>query len=306
MSENILDEIFNPENLLKAISKYRLVDLKKISLFDTITLFQSFFRTLSLSIMHLGNCKLYRVRKIDNGDIHDIQSKVWCPSSKYVTKMGRFNDIAESFFYSALDPVTAIKEAKIKPGELFSLCMFNLKKNDNSSYSTVNIVPRTNIPDVSKNQEICSMILTDFAFVEATRPVAEGTEYQYISSCAISKILLETPSKDSLCYPSMIDSTRLNFGMTEMAARNRIKLIEVHKCMLHDYNNDFDPIISDYEVAYAKMDTDILIYKPFHPDAREFVLSNEKFFQSNDLVKQIKENINFSIDNRLEYFSFNT
>lgn len=123
----------------------------------------------------------------------------------YVVKMGRFNGVEESIFYTALDPVTAIKEARINSGEDFSLRLYDLTANDYADLLTVNIVPSKIIPQITGNQRLHAMILSDFIYTEVTRPVGVGTEYQYKASCAIAKMLLDIPNKDSLFYPSMID-----------------------------------------------------------------------------------------------------
>jgi len=282
------DILYNPERILGAIAKYREVDLRNVSLGEVVELFRGVFSIITLRTVNIG-CYVFRARKIEDNDPHDLICKVRNPPSNKVTNMGRFNDVNESVFYAAFNPVTAIKEVRVQPGDYFSLSVFNLLALDTGVESTLHLLPRTNLEGLTEKQRVYSRIFDDFVYTEVTRLVAEGKEYQYKASCAVSKLLLGIPNKDSIIYPSMLDSHAKNIAITEQSANRRLKLVEVHKCQYHQDDENLNPIISDYEVATAVETSDELIYKPYHPDARNFTLYRNDFMKNSSILKYLRE-----------------
>lgn len=282
------DILYNPERILGAIAKYRGVDLRKVSLGEVVEMFRGIFSIISLRTVNI-DCYVFRVRKIEDNDPHDFIYKVRNPPSNSVTNMGRFNDVKESVFYAAFDPVTAIKEVRIQHGGFFSLSIFKLFASDNGVESTIHLLPRTNLEGLAVKQRVYTGIIDDFIYTEVTRLVAEGTEFQYKASCAVSKLLLGIPNKDSIIYPSMFDSQAKNIAITEQSVSKRLKLLEVHKCQYHQDDENLNPIISDYEVATALETSDELIYKPYHPEARNFTLNGSDFMKNCSILKYLRE-----------------
>lgn len=289
-----MTDFYNSINMLERIAEYRQLDLKTLTLEDTKKLFAPMFSIRHLIISNLGTT-LFRVRKITKGNPHKLKKDVWSPPAEYVKKIGRLNNIGESIFYSALDPITAIKEAQIKPGEEFSLSIYRLIENPNGKLSTINIaIPAVN-PNWSINQRIYLMILHDFMFNEFTRPVGIGTEYQYKASCAVTSILLEDPNKDSFLYPSIIDYSKRNFAITNDSASKRVTLQEVVSFKLEEYsdNNNNNPIITSLERGLLDKKTDDINYVPFIPKGQKVELRYDTFFSdvnySESVISHLKE-----------------
>lgn len=289
MTNELFDEIYDPEKLLKKIGAYRNVDLKKYSLDKIIQDFNSFFTQFNLICSNLDNIPLFRVRKIEDNKEHLLKKDVWCPTPDKVEKLGRANKIGESVFYAAFDPITAIKETWIQPNEKFSLSIYNINSYKSGLLSTINISipkPIDNL-QISKNQRIHMMILSDFLFAEFTRLVGIGTEYQYKASCAVSKILLQIPNKDSLIYPSLVDYSKRNIVINEDSAKERLTLKQVFECKLNSFSDNFNPIIDIYKESIPDNDSDKLDYKPFNKDAVNVELKYENFFKGTNTSELI-------------------
>ncbi|MEN8253085.1 MAG: hypothetical protein ABFQ62_01775 [Patescibacteria group bacterium] len=291
MNKKIFDKIYDPEKLLEVIAKYRSLDLKNISLDEVEKLFSSFFSQFNLITVNLG-CKIFRVRKIKEGKNHSLKNDLWFPPPVAVKKMNRLNDVGESIFYAALDPITAIKENHLLPDDDFSLSVYDLKPNEPVVQSTINImIPPHPQSFWSKSQKIHSKILSDFLFTEFTRPVSEGAEYQYKASCVISKLLLEIPYKDSFLYPSTTDYSKINFAIEPNSAEKRLELRQVLKCKLHGYSENNNPIITVAEESIPKNNSNLLEYCLFNPNAKEFELKCDGFFKGIDTTQFIKDGI---------------
>jgi len=74
----------------------------------------------------------------------------------------------------------------------------------------------------------------------------------------------------------MVDYTKFNIAFKPDAAEKRLRLIQVTRNQFHGYSENGNPIISTYEEAFATENDENLIYKPFHPDARNMELKPDK------------------------------
>jgi len=292
MKNELINQIYNPERLLLKISEYRSLDLRAISLDKSIELFRSIYYQFHFLTYNIGTVVI-RGRKIEDDVPHLLKKDVWYPPPESVKKIGRLNDIGESIFYCAFDPITTIKELRLNSDDYFSLAVYKLAPMPDNYQSTIVIDIPTSLPQMQGNQRIYTMILNDFIFNEFTRHVGVGTEFQYKISCAISKILFETPHKDSIMYPSMIDYTKKNLVLKLDSAQIRLKLVQVTKNQFHGYSENGNPIISTFESALAEEKIEELNYTPFHKDARKFELKPDKIFNgenTNDTInKQIRQ-----------------
>jgi hypothetical protein len=280
MVPNPLDEVFNPEKLLSAIRKYRAIDLKSVEIKDVVELFQEFYTQFNLICGNVGGIPVFRMRKIEPEEEHNLKKDLWCPPAEKVTKIGRANDVKESVFYAALDPVTAVKEVEIKPTDRFSFAVYDLlpKENDNLSSIYITIPTKVSNP-IGRNQKLHSMILSDFMFSEFTRQVGKGTEFQYKASCAIAKILFDIPHKDSLLYPSMKNYSRWNIALPEKKAGTRLKLKQVLSCRLVKFLDDGETMVIDIEKeSNLYPHTESISYKTVS-NGKEKKLSFNTFFK---------------------------
>lgn len=276
---NLKEELYNPQRVLSAIREYRLMDLRNQDLDSIIDHFKLIVNQFHLICANIGSVPLFRTRIIDNGNIHTNKKDVWCPPAACVKKMGRLNDVNESIFYAAFDPITAIKETRIKKGDKFSLAIYRIKERDAYNLSTINLgLPRP-IDTLSEREQINTMILSDFMFSEFTRHVGLGTEYQYKASCAVSKLLFDIPHKDSIIYPSMIDYSKRNIALKEASAEERVELEQVLTCELNDYDSDLNPVLTMTQNGIYSKDSDLITYTKTPRNQMNFTLKLETFFK---------------------------
>ena len=237
------DHVFDPECLLRNIADYRSIDLRNASIDKIIESF-NLISIFNFIVMNIGNIPVFRVRKIEKGDKHDHQNDIWAPPPEKVKTLGRVNQAGESVFYAALDPVTAVREVRLQPGDEFTLGQFWLSPmaDGNNTSIIISIPCRTYAQSI--NQRLCTMILNDFIFSEFTRQISVDTEFQYKATCAISKLLLELPYKDSLIYPSMCDFEFYNIALKHDSAKKRIASKQILNCRLNDWSKDGFPNIT--------------------------------------------------------------
>lgn len=286
---NPIDQAFDPDALLKVIASYRSMDLRNAPLRNVMEKF-SFITSFNLIVVNLGKCPVFRARKIEEGEEHNNRSDIWSPPKKYA-RLCRANDEGESIFYAAFDPVTAIREVKLQPGDRFTLGNFWLSPMEDYYQTSIIVAIPEKTYARTRNQHLHSMILSDFIFSEFTRPVGYGTEFQYKASCAISKLLLDMPHKDSLIYPSMCDFSTYNIAMKNESADKRIRPTQVIKCQMNDWSDNGYPIISIDEEGTCLEGSNDIQYNPFHPDAREFELMPDKFFRGENPNKLVADSL---------------
>lgn len=294
-------DFYDLEMILKKISEYRTADLKEISIEDVSKIFSEIL-CYNLSTCNNFGGTLYRVRKIKEGCPHLMKSDVWCPPAEKVGKIGRVNDIGKSIFYASLEPVTAIREARIEPGDEFSVAVYTMPPLNTGLLSSVHILHKQNLSNLDKKERVLVMILNDFLYTEFTRHVGRGTEYLYKASCAMGKTMLQLPGKDSLIYPSIFHSKKLNIAIVGNSAKERISLKRIIHHKLIEYTSNMDPIVTSLEHSRASDQTDILNYEPFLDAGKEMVLRDSAFFsgadQSTQVLEPLKEFIEAVVDEK--------
>lgn len=206
---------------------------------------KSFYNVYNNIVANLGNCIIYRVRKIDVGDNHTIAKDVWCPEPQYVTSRGRANDKEETVFYGALDPLTAITETKVGSGDRFSLASYRLAPLEDNIQSSIVIKEVNEVINNPTEFDLFGIELSKFMVKEFTKDVELGQENQYIKTCAIAKILMELPNKDSIIYPSVRNDDAINIVMKEAMASERLTLESVMTCKMETTDTEQKIIISE-------------------------------------------------------------
>lgn len=284
---NPIDQVFDPEVLLRAIASYRALDLRNTPMSEVTEIFR-FITSFNLLTTNFGKCPIFRVRKIIPGEEHNTKSDIWAPPQKYA-RLCRANCDGEPIFYGALDPVTAIREVNLQPGDCFTLGIFWLSPMKDFYQTSIIVAIPENTHARTRNQHLHSMILSDFMFSEFTRPIGHGSEFQYKASCAISKLLLDLPYKDSLIYPSMCDFRAYNIVMKNESAAKRLRLTQLFKCRMDAWSENDYPTISIELEGKCLGDRRDIQYGEFHPDAREFEFKPDKFFKGENPNQLIAE-----------------
>lgn len=125
-----------------------------------------------------------------------------------------------------------------------------------------------------------SQVLNEFIVSEFTKQVNEDEEYKYKGSCAIAKILLELPYKESLLYPSMRDSLKFNFVIQEKSAKRRLSLKQVLCCQFHEFTDSNKLKISQEKVAMLDDKSCKINY--YNLANQPFEISHDMFFKDKD------------------------
>lgn len=256
---------------------------------------QQFYNCYNFIVMNLGNCPVFRVRKIEPNDEHNKVQNVWCPRNTSVKYLGRANDIGQSVFYGALNYKTAIHEAKISPGDKYSLACYFLTSHKNDDKTSIVIKQSKPLYDANNEIDLFGVELSKFMVNEFTKDVHKNNEHQYIRSCAIAQILWEVPHKDSLIYPSVKKDNSINIAMKEVDARNRLRLDLVLTCQClsmeqhsvlevkspnnndllikHDYTKSPVPLQTDApDIPWLQIDT---TYANYYTNLKRSLLSYE-------------------------------
>jgi hypothetical protein len=274
-----LEEVFNPIHTLEAIKKYRKLDLVKTPYETVYNALEEIIFSFNLICINLGKYPVFRVRKHENPSlVYTRKSDLLAPPEECVHKMGRLNKVHESIFYAAFDPVTAIKESRIKPGDFFSLSIFWMNANENGELSSINTcLPNTPL-GLGVNENITTLIISDFMYSEFTRHVSEDTNYQYKTTCAIGELLFRHEKKDSIIYPSMIDYNCRNIAFRKTAIDKRLSLSEILVCQLEDYNEEGNPVIYNSQKGKVNSNREIN-YTETPLFQRNLTLKKETFFK---------------------------
>jgi len=166
--------------------------------------------------------RFFRVRRVAHTNLEkpeeitfpvpemDHWNDAWHPPAE-VCPLGRLNIEGQSALYiSAINPVTAIDECKILPGEKFALIIYKAREPIVANCVGYAISDVYNF--LSEREKRVLDEITHFINAEFTRDVGVGTEYLY----KISHALLEQrydPSKvgdNPLVYPSVTNKGTSN------------------------------------------------------------------------------------------------
>lgn len=191
-----------------------------------------FYSAYNMLVANLGNCAVFRVRRINPRDRHANSLDVWCPPVAAITKIGRANDVGQPVFYGSLDPATAVTEVEIESGEEYSMAVYWLSPLDDYNMSSVVIKEARTRPGNGDELNRFGIELSKFMVKEFIRFNPDGHESLYKRSCAIASILFDLPGKDSILYPSVKDSDSVNIAMKVDKASSRLRLLQVTTCKM--------------------------------------------------------------------------
>ncbi len=178
---------------------------------------------------------VFRVRPED-GTIFNHQKELGAPPANVVTANGRLNEVGQSRFYAADNPVTAMLEARSKPGEIVTLTMFGFRNYSSASRRLAQVAGMARylspdvaleIGEVSHKYDFIRSTVDDFDRFLAvdewianaiTRTVPQENFRGYYPTIALGNMVLKTfglpnalgrpgPRADALLYPSV--ATRL-------------------------------------------------------------------------------------------------
>ena len=176
---------------------------------------------------------VFRVRP-NNGV---VAFSLGAPPSKSVLAHGRLNEIGQSRFYAADNPVTAILETWPQPGEIVTLTMFGFRNYSSAARRTAQIMGmarylspdvEVEIGEVSLKYDFIRSIVHDFErflavdewIADAITQVVPQTDVEsYYPTIALGNMVLRDfglpnalglpgPRADALLYPSVASKLR--------------------------------------------------------------------------------------------------
>lgn len=207
-------------------------DVRSNSVAEIKNKLHEFYNSYNVLVANIGNSNVFRVRKINIGGVHDKVADVWCPPEQFCKSIGRANDVGQSVFYGSFDAHTAISEAKIEVGELFSLAVFYLVALEDYYMTSIIIKESDLIDGYDSEFDMFGVELSKFMVNEFTRNVPEEQEYLYKKSCAIAEILFNIPHKDSIIFPSVKCHDSINIALKAENAYKRLILNDVLTCTI--------------------------------------------------------------------------
>jgi hypothetical protein len=229
-----MDEFFAPEKVDNAILDYRRLDLKTATLSQVRQCLDPAFGVIVANhVCNLG-LPLFRVRPLESDEEHSEVVSLLAPPPHKVHRMGRLNDAGESMLYAAFDPVTAIRESRIRGGQRFSLTVLSLAQRPvfHNSSIRLGLEPPSCTKRLSAAMRASAERLHLFIRSEITKTVGVGDEHEYKATCVITQFLLGDPNKDSIVYPSVFDPNRTNIALTIPGANERTTVWAVFECQL--------------------------------------------------------------------------
>lgn len=244
--------------LTNRIKKFRSLNFKTISDIDlrneisNVLTWNGRFCYCANLRYYPSQLPLFRVRKLSGSKIPIDNFKnlndMWEPPTSVLTKYGRLNKPKESLLYVAQDLVTAIKESRIQPGELYAAIQYIPKENIKLSF----IGGDYNYSElgISDNHAILvHEIYNNFLRDEFSRDVGQGTEYLYRISEMIAKDYFDFPPRviqDAWAYSSIQDKSRFNVCFRPEIAH---EILEVQGAMICE-KDITDNIVVKYIAVY--------------------------------------------------------
>ncbi|OLS39193.1 hypothetical protein BTR25_13530 [Bacillus sp. MRMR6] len=176
-----------------------------------------------------------------------VEQDAWNPPANIIKAMGRLNKVNESLLYTAPgDPLVAIKEAKVKDGEFFSLIVY--KARDEIKVNRIGNFER--IEQLTELENLKLRLLINFLRDEFTKDVGQGTEYLYRVSERIAKDYFDLPPKvaqDAWLYPSVAKKESFNVCFRPELAKELLDLQGVVICRLSDKGIESKAIANGFD-----------------------------------------------------------
>lgn len=198
----------NIANIEKSIDDLNNSDFSKITddeIFSKLTTIFSFNYDNCAYMMPMQvpyyvvpeNTLLYRIRTINS--VMKQNEDLWFPPAKFITHMGRLNDINEPILYLTNNILTALKETRINAGQGFYLLFYKVTK----PIKLVSISPSYGIN--SKYKEI-EKIIGLFLTKEFSRFIPNNENNRYKVSNIIGKRFFDYRHLefDGWLYPSAV------------------------------------------------------------------------------------------------------
>ncbi len=240
------------DELLDRIEKFREIDLKTISdkelkkRVKQVISYNLKNKSYGGLVVHTTTFKagtpFYRIRKFETTDLNvarnkmQIEKDAWEPP--IVKYRGRLNNIGESLLYTCpFSQETAVKEMKIREGEIFALMTYRAKEN----IEALKIGEWKENKGLTKEQNQKLRIINNFLYSEFTKDVGVGTEYLYRVSEIITKDyfnILPLEKQQAWCYPSVQSKQAYNVCFRPKIHREVLELKGVSLCIMKEVDSE--------------------------------------------------------------------
>ena len=173
---------------------------------------------------------LYRARKIESAAEIRHPADVWEPPPAYVRSAGRLNLPGESLLYTAADPLTALHEIRLQPGEMFALFQYEVQ-NDFRLTSLGRRSIETKQNGFTLNEEKKLKIIQDFVEDVFTQRAEPEAAHVYMGPQIIAKEYFDLPPhlSNGWAYRSVVDPSEkaLNACLRPESAHELLSLVVV-------------------------------------------------------------------------------
>lgn len=176
--------------------------------------------------------KFFRIRKIKQGQSGTyeelkIESDIWAPPEKYVTKYQRINEPNQSILYVTNNQVLTLQETGIKEGEKFVFIEYEALTS--LSFRCVTIKTDASKINFDK-EEIKKLNLIDDFYRKLFSAKIEGNKEELIykvSNIIARKILPLENEQVGWCYRPVAGGIGFNFALEPKNIKDKLKVVEI-------------------------------------------------------------------------------
>lgn len=184
---------------------------------------------------------LWRARLCEDETGFGSLSKMHYPPVNY-SKVGRANDSNSPLLYTSLTQLTALREVRVRPGDVVQVMAYKMDRRDPirsftlGEFASVHLGGRSNFPDAGRKQ--LNSILhklkfepgLSFVFMDAflasvmidKREQASG----YVHSRVLARLIFQKyPSLEAIHYPSVAREGAVNVAIKPAAADRTLKFL---------------------------------------------------------------------------------
>lgn len=164
-----------------------------------------------------ANKFLFRIRHIDSK--METMTDAWYPPEKYISRLGRLNDINESVLYIADDIETAMMECRTRIGDRFHLIVYKTIQDINLIDITASYVPKTQYSKLS-------FLISDFLSTIFSLNVKENENYKYKISNQIGKFFFSYSmhNLDGWAYPSAVMENKKSIALNPKSCDKKLRI----------------------------------------------------------------------------------
>jgi hypothetical protein len=206
-------------------------------------------------IRALGLKGLLRARRNPAGQLFTQATELWYPPAPLVTRPSRLNRPGRVLFYASSHPITAVRELRPVPGDVFTLLVGRPRNGAMQKMDVAFIgLERSRAPEVAHLKPADKfrtathfrkalgegnyrkwLLIDDYLSEIFAQPVVDGAEHLYKPTIALADILFSARNLDAVNYPSVAtDAYGVNLCMLPEKADALLKPAEAWMLQAHE------------------------------------------------------------------------